>query len=1145
MTLWAYRDTRAERLVERLAATLAATWPEDPMARVTVVIGSRGMQRWLSHELATLQGSIAAVDFLFPGNAFAQAGQAIHEAAGEPGFATAPAASAAADAWSGTALHRRVISAIRARLGDPAFERVHGYLGDCDGPVGAREFAFTREVATTLDRLLYDRPEDAEAWRADPSVAGEHRWLAQLLADLMVDAPPTDPPSRLARLRSLPTQQVRAPLFVFGLSSLRHGDKVHLAELARHMDIHLFMLVPSTEWWADIRLRAHERAALKQAQKQAQTQGDSAAHINELLRAFERSNQMLAAHGAPSRDLQLWLEDLGYQTVDEDPEPDVPRHRLQVLQRWIDAADEAPELRERMRAGGVIDHDTGPLPSIEINACHGALRQCEALRDDLLRRFAADPTLEPRHVLVMTPDLATYAPLIAAVFGRDGIDGVPAIPVHIADLGLTDINPVAAVLLDVIGLVGSRVTASKLLDLLGREPLRAKFRIDDDDLGALQDLIVSSGLRWAWDAEDRARHDQPAVDQNTVRFALERLALGVLMPDPGGVAVVPAANGLGPAVPVDLPGRDHAERFGTLAEVCDRLQRLQQQLTTPATAGAWRARLEAVVDALCTVPESRAWQRTRVSTTLQELLADEAAADAAADAGLEFDPTSIAAMLRDAFTVPRGGDRPNTGAVTVCAMEPMRSVPFRIVAMVGMDDDSFPRPSRPAAWDPFATAKPQEHDRRSLDRHLFLESLLCARDALLIYGRGFEPARGEDVPLSVVVEEFADLLAQALGVEKPRDLLRIHPLQPWSLKAFEDATRRPFDPTWAEAALAQQGERRLSGLAATPADAEWPPETEPPTTLTARELARALENAPQAFLEKTLGLSMRNKDKAPEDREPIELDDLEAWKLRDALIKIVAADKAGSDGRIDARPLFTRRQGEGLIPFEAGGEAMLADELATARSIVNDARKVPGVAIGAATHVCAVVAPGCAPITITAVVPDVREDAGGACRHVWTMASSEPKDKVKLEAWLAMLVARIADSPVVAAHVIARKGKPVFNAPDKETALRVLEACVDLWWRIRRQPVPLVPRFSARLAELAEKTGLPPQSLVREGIDAWFEDDGADTAMKDDAVRALFGGWTEDDLEAHADTLFSLAQTVWSPLRAATVKAATKQGNKR
>ena len=1131
MTLWAYRDTRAERLVERLAATLAATWPEDPMARVTVVIGSRGMQRWLSHELATLQGSIAAVDFLFPGNAFAQAGQAIHEAAGEPGFATAPTASAAADAWSGTALHRRVISAIRARLGDPSFERVHGYLGDCDGPVGAREFAFTREVATTLDRLLYDRPEDAEAWRADPTVAGEHRWLAQLLADLMVGAPPTDPPSRLARLRSLPTQQVRAPLFVFGLSSLRHGDKVHLAELARHMDIHLFMLVPSTEWWADIRLRAHERAALKQAQKQAQTQGDSAAHINELLRAFERSNQMLAAHGAPSRDLQLWLEDLGYQTVDEDPEPDVPRHRLQVLQRWIDAADEAPDLRERMHAAGVIDHDTGPLPSIEINACHGALRQCEALRDDLLRRFAADPTLEPRHVLVMTPDLATYAPLIAAVFGRDGIDGVPAIPVHIADLGLTDTNPVAAVLLDVIGLVGSRVTASKLLDLLGREPLRAKYRIDDDDLGALQDLIVSSGLRWAWDAEDRARHDQPAVDQNTVRFALERLALGVLMPDPGGVAVVPAAHGLGPAVPVDLPGRDHAERFGTLAEVCDRLQRLQQQLSTPATAGAWRARLEAVVDALCTVPESRAWQRTRVSTTLQELLADEAAAgsaaDAAADVGLEFDPASIAAMLRDAFTVPRGGDRPNTGAVTVCAMEPMRSVPFRIVAMVGMDDDSFPRPSRPAAWDPFATAKPQEHDRRSLDRHLFLESLLCARDALLIYGRGFEPARGEDVPLSVVVEEFADLLAGALGVEKPRDLLRIHPLQPWSLKAFEDATCRPFDPTWAEAARAQQGERRLSGLAATPADAEWPPESEPPTTLTARELARALENAPQAFLEKTLGLSMRDKDKAPEDREPIELDTLEAWKIRDALLDIVRE----SADDVDVGPLLQRQQGLGAIPFEAGGAAVLQDELAAAQGIADRAAAIEGERILAAPYQTGVNAEGSASLMLTASLTDIRLGLDGRHTHVWTLAGGKPKGPQLLEVFVAMLVAVAAGAPVRDAVIVSRDAVTTLEAPSSDAVHGILSDMVVLWWQIRRRPVALAAHFSHEIAAYAaEHPDETPEEVVLANAETWFERDDGKGAMDGRAARLLFGALTDRDLEARAAEFLELATRVWRPL---------------
>ena len=1130
MTLWAYRDTRAERLVERLADTLADHWPADPMAPVTVVIGSRGMQRWLSHELATLQGSIAAVDFLFPGNAFARAIKAVHEAAGA-GVRDAEAA-AVDDDWSGTALHRRVISAIRARLDDPAFERVKDYLRDCKGPVDARELAFTREVAAVLERLLYDRPEDAAAWMADPASApAEHRWIAQLLADLKANTAAVDPPTRLAGLRALRTQRIDAPLFVFGLSSLRNGDKVHIAELARHMDIHLFMLVPSMEWWTDIRSRTAQRAALQQAQVQAQRSGGDAAQVIELLRSFERSNQMLAAHGAPSRDLQLWLEDLGYQTVGEDPEPDEPRHRLQVLQRWIDAADEAPRLRERMHAAGVIDHDTGPLPSIEINACHGALRQCEALRDDLLRRFAADPTLEPRHVLVMTPDLATYAPLIAAVFGREGIDGVPAIPVHIADLGLTDTNPVAAVLLDVVGLVGSRVTASKLLDLLGREPLRAKFRIDDADLGALQDLIVSSGLRWAWDAGDRARHDQPAVDQNTVRFALERLALGVLMPDPGGVAVVPAAHGFGPAVPVDLPGRDHAERFGTLAEVCDRLQRLQQLLATPATAGAWRARLEAVVDALCTVPESRAWQRTRVSTTLQELLADEAvagsAADAAADAGLEFDPASIAAMLRDAFTLPRGGDRPNTGAVTVCAMEPMRSVPFRVVAMIGMDDDSFPRPSRPAAWDPFATAKLQEHDRRSLDRHLFLESLLCARDALLIYGRGFEAARGEEVPLSVVVEELADLVAQALGVGKPRDLLRVHPLQPWSLKAFEDETRRPFDPTWAEAARAQQGERRLSGLAATPADVEWPPESEPPTTLTARELARALENAPRAFLEKTLGISMRDKDTAPEDREPIELDDLEAWKLRDALLDIVR-ERADD---IDVAPLLQRQQGVGAIPIEAGGAAVLQDELAAARDIAGRAEAIEGERISAAPYRFCVTAEGSAPLMLTATLADIRLGADRRHAHVWTIAGKEPKGPQLLEVFISMLVAIAAGAPVRNAVIVSRDGATTLEAPPSDVVCAILSDMVVLWWQIRRRPLALVARFSHDIAAYA--AGHPdetPEEVVVANAETWFERDDGKGAMDDRAARLLFGALTDHDLKSRAAEFLELATRVWRPL---------------
>lgn len=1120
MTLWAYRDTKTERLVRLLADTLGASWPADAMAPMTLAIGSRGMQRWLNYQLATRHGSTAGIDFLFPANAFSRAVDAVHDAAGT--------VSAIDDgSWSGLGLQRRVIAAIRARIDHPTFSPVRHYLDRCDGPVGARELTFTGQVTNVLERLLYDRPDDALAWMNDPSSETTHRWLALLLADLAQSRhAQRDPASRLASLQILSPQRLDTPLFVFGLPSLRNGDKRHIAELARHMDIHLFTLVPSSQWWADIRLRRDERTALKSA-KTPQAYA-------ELLDTFERNNRMLAVNGAPSRDLQLWLEDLPYQTLDEQLEEAPPSTRLQVLQQWIDDAAEAPELIDRFGKFGLIEADASALPSIEINACHGALRQCEALRDDLLRRFAADPTLEPRHVLVMTPDLATYAPLLAAILGREQRRpaAVPAIPVHIADLGLTDTNPVAAVLLDVIGLVEGRVTATRLLELLAREPVRTKFRLDDDDLRAVKDLVVASGLRWAWDANDRQRHDQPARDQNTIRFALERLALGVLMPDPGGLEVIPGHGSLGPAAPVDLPSRDQARRFGVLASVCDALQTLQQRLRTPATAAQWRERLGEVLTTLCAVPESKAWQLQRVSTTLHELL-EASASDHDEVVSLTFDASSVAALLTEAFALPRGGDRPNTGAVTVCSMEPMRSVPFRIVVMIGMDDATFPRPARSAAWDPFATAKRQESDRRSLDRHLFLESLLCARDALLIYGRGFEASRGEAVPLAVVVEELVELLANACGLKVARDLLRTHPLQPWSAASFCENGERPHDAVWAKAALAHHGERQSVGLSATPLDAAWPTETEQPTTLTARTLASGLENAPRAFLEQTLGLSMRDWSAELVDREPIEIDSLDAWGLRDEVLRVlrVSPDEATLEQLLD------RQRALGAIPLQAGGELVLRNGLAEAQAILARAQTIDGTPVPHAPYLHQAVTEAGQVLTLVAAVPEVRKAANAEHVHVWITASNAASDKLLLEAWFSMLIARAMGEPVHSMHIVSGTEAQLFIAPEADLAHDYLNKAVALWWRVRRQPVLLVPVFSKALAEsLIENPSDAAANLVAMNSKKWFSAEGSpvagrtEAALNDVAVRELFGAMTASALEARADECLRVAQVVWEPL---------------
>ena len=93
--------------------------------------------------------------------------------------------------------------------------------------------------------------------------------------------------------------------------------------------------------------------------------------------------------------------------------------------------------------------------SLQVHACHGAARQVDVLREVLVGLLEDDPTLEPRDILVMCPDIETFAPLISAGFGlatrasaaTAGDAGHPAhqLRVKLADRALTSTNPLLAV----------------------------------------------------------------------------------------------------------------------------------------------------------------------------------------------------------------------------------------------------------------------------------------------------------------------------------------------------------------------------------------------------------------------------------------------------------------------------------------------------------------------------------------------------------------------------------------------------------------------------------------------------------------------------------------------------------------------------
>ncbi|MBM4345493.1 MAG: exodeoxyribonuclease V subunit gamma, partial [Deltaproteobacteria bacterium] len=533
MPLHVHGHARVEHLASALARDLAAS-SLDPFAVAPIVVGSRGMERWLRHQLATAHGIAANLAFPFPRQALdGMALRILGVAGGGPWWQPDDASRA----FGAERLTLPVWQALRARAGHPAFADAAAYL-DLAAPaqtgVSARQWAFARQVGDVVDKLMHDRHREALRWARDPAAAGEHAWLAHLLGDVgaLHDRSPARVRERLDRAQPSASHTEGHVLRLFCLSTLGPADRELLAALARHVPVVVYALAPSHQWWTDLRSNREAARALARAADVGER--------SRVLADLATQNALLGQLGAPSRDMQAWIEAQDY-TEGTGPAPVGEPERstaLGWLQGWVgDAAPMDTAMPPELVGDG----------SVELLSCWGALRQAEVLRDRLLDLFQRFPgEVAPRDVLVMTPDAQRFAPLVAAVFARRGrgraADGtsleLPAIPVHIADMGLRRTNPVAEALIAVLALAEGRVSAPAVFDLLELEAVQTRLGLQADDVADLRTLVDASGMRWGLDASDRGAAGQPELDQNTLEFGLERLACGVLMAPiaPGEVA---------------------------------------------------------------------------------------------------------------------------------------------------------------------------------------------------------------------------------------------------------------------------------------------------------------------------------------------------------------------------------------------------------------------------------------------------------------------------------------------------------------------------------------------------------------------------------------------------------------------------------
>ncbi|MEO9138611.1 MAG: exodeoxyribonuclease V subunit gamma [Jatrophihabitans sp.] len=825
-----HRSERADPLVAALGEVLAHP-SGDPFAPEVVAVPSRGVERWLAQRLSHVLGAGTSGDGVCANVTFPSSSQVLDDA-----VAAADAAYAASvGVWSAERAVWPLMTIIDEVVTSEAWARVLAvHLGDGR----ARRYAVGAKLARLFASYGAARPAMLRDWRdgGGEPLPADLAWQPELwrrLRDELGPGPAELLPDACARIREDPRPiDLPRSFSIFGVTRLSPSRVEVLDALAEHREIHLWLNHPSPALWRAVTEPAGRRA-------------DSTLRV---------TNPLLASLSRDVAELQQLLS--GPDMRDE-------HHPM---------GERPPTLLGRLQTG--LAEDTVEQASIEpgddslsVHACHGPARQIEVVRETVLGLLARDDTLEPRDIVIMCPDVEAYAPLIAASFGmapEPGGHPAAALRVKLADRSLRQTNPMLSLLTQLLELAAHRVTATEVLDLAGAAPVRHRFGFTDDDIETLREWTSGANARWGLDAQHRAPYGLGGLGQGTWRAAIDRLLLGVTMEEHD--------QWLGSVLPLDDVDSGAIDLAGRFAELLDRVDTAVRAFEEPRPVTAWTQVLAEHVLALG--EPIQPWQAVQLRGELADV------AEAASETDVLLTRADVSALLdaRLAGRPTRASFR--TGSLTVCSLVPMRSVPHRVVCLVGMDDGAFPRTGVVDGDDLLARdPRTGERDVRSEDRQLFLDAICAAQEHLVITYTGADPRSGAEIPPCVPLGELLDAL-DATAEHAREQVVRRHPLQPFDPRNFEHGSPFSFDPTALAGARKSVGPRSaprelISGELAAAEDA----------TIELEELVRFLANPVRGFVQQRLKISTWQDDDDPNDALPVDVGGLPAWSIGSRVLR--------------------------------------------------------------------------------------------------------------------------------------------------------------------------------------------------------------------------------------------------------------------
>jgi exodeoxyribonuclease V gamma subunit len=1100
--LMVIHGNRQEDLRDLLVAWLQRT-PLQPLENEVMLVQSNGIAQWLKLALARPVdagglGISAAVDMQLPGRFLWQAYRAVLGDAAVP--ATSP--------FDKTRLVWRLLRLLPQHLDETSFAPLRSLLGDAND--WRRQYRLAMQVADLFDQYQVFRADWLDDWEHRNDVLRDslrnrvtelpvaQRWQPRLWRLLLDDVSPAQRDSHRAAVHQHFMQRMQSPdiashalprrIVMFGVTSLPQQVLEALTALARCCQVLLLVTNPCRHYWADI---IEDRELLKAEQRRHTVKpGSSPEPRYEDLHLH--ANPLLAAWGKQGRDF--------IRQLDAFDQPERYRHHFASIKRSLDLFQDIGNgslLHQVQQA--VLDLEPLPAdpslrkslpgsdPSLRFHITHSPQREVEILHDQLLDMFERaareGQPLVPRDVMVMVPDIRTYAPHVQAVFGRLSSDDPRYLPYSVADQPGRGTSPLLVALEHLLTLTESRFTASDILDLLDVPSLRRRFGIAEDDLPTIRRWITQSGVRWGLDGAQKQSLGLPPDEQNSWRFGLRRMLLGYATgdgPSLDDIAPYPEVGGLDAAL------------LGPLSQLLETLEHYWQLFASLATPAQWSERLRRLLrDCFDARGDDADLLRIdRLEDALDTWL------DACQEAGFaQAIPLSIVSEdWLQSIDQNHLSQRFMGGAVNFGTLLPMRAIPFRVVCLLGMNDGDYPRRMSPSDFDLMARTgehRPGDRSRREDDRYMFLEALLSARDVLHISWVGHSTRDNSELPPSVLVGQLRDYLAagwrlpdnaadDALSRKQLlASITTVHPLQAFSPRYFAGDVASPlftYASEWAHA------RRAMPPAAQIPLDS-W--QAEP--VLDIGQLQRFLARPAASFYAERLKVRFSETDTGPDDDEPFALDRLENHAATDILLQ-----SALMAGEADAMPALAeaaqRLRQQGVLPAGGFGALVMDDLGSDVRRILD--RWHTSIAHWSQRVDAKELRYEYKDLAVEGWLDDLRIDHAHAAVRLLPMAGHLRQGKTLrydrlIYPWVLQLLAN-ANNIAVSTRLFAADTTVVLKACAHDEAATHLDQLLNAWQHGMQTPLPIARRtaYAWLLAERAEKAPYDAAQSCYDGSDA-------------------------------------------------------------